>query len=95
MAGDVVISGDIARENAKSLGHSLRDEVKILTLHGMLHLAGFDHENDHGEMARKEILLRQRLKLEAGLIERTEMRARKGSIRNPRANRSASRRKIA
>jgi len=69
-AGDVAISLDIARENAARLGHSLADEVKILVLHGILHLAGFDHENDNGEMARKEIRLRQRLKLETGLIER-------------------------
>jgi probable rRNA maturation factor len=72
VAGDVVISGDIARENANHLGHSLENEVKILVLHGILHLAGFDHEHDTGEMARKESRLRRQLKLEAALIERTE-----------------------
>lgn len=71
VAGDVAISADIARENAMQLGHSVADEIKILALHGILHLAGFDHEHDHGEMARKEIRLRRQLKLEAGLIERT------------------------
>ena len=71
VAGDVVISADIARENAKNLGHSLADEVKILTLHGILHIAGFDHENDRGAMAKKEQQLRRRLGLEPGLIERT------------------------
>lgn len=71
VAGDVIISADIARENAKLLGHPLADEVKILTLHGILHLAGFDHENDRGEMAKKEHQLRRRLGLETGLIERT------------------------
>ncbi len=70
VAGDVAISVDIARENANRLGHSIADEVKILALHGILHLAGFDHEQDHGEMAREETRLRRRLKLEVGLIER-------------------------
>ena len=74
VAGEVAISADIARENAVRLGHSVADEVKILALHGILHLAGFDHEHDHGEMARKEIRLRRQLKLEAGLIERTQPR---------------------
>jgi probable rRNA maturation factor len=70
--GDIVISGDIARDNAKQLGHAVSDEIKILVLHGLLHLAGHDHERDHGEMARKELRLRRTLKLEAGLIERTQ-----------------------
>jgi probable rRNA maturation factor len=48
------------------------DEVKILVLHGILHLAGFDHERDNGEMARKESRLRRQLKLEGGLIERAQ-----------------------
>jgi len=74
IAGEIAISSDIARENARRLGHSLADEVKILTLHGILHLAGFDHEHDNGEMARKEIGLRQQLKLETGLIERAQPR---------------------
>jgi probable rRNA maturation factor len=71
-AGDLAISFDIARENAKKLGHSVSDEVKILVLHGILHLAGFDHERDNGEMARQESRLRQQLKLDSGLIERVE-----------------------
>jgi probable rRNA maturation factor len=95
VAGDVAISADIARENAKRVGHSLPDEVKILALHGILHLAGFDHENDHGEMARKEIQLRRRLKLEAGLIERTKTQARKHSVQNRRVSGSAPKRKTA
>jgi probable rRNA maturation factor len=73
VAGEVAISADIARENAQRMGHSVADEVKILALHGILHLAGFDHEHDHGEMAQKEIRLRRQLKLEAGLIERTQI----------------------
>ncbi len=78
-AGELAISADIARDNARRLGHSLSDEVKILVLHGILHLAGFDHEQDHGEMARKEGQLRRQLKLESGLIERTQPRSNKGS----------------
>lgn len=69
-AGDVAISADIAARNAKRLGHSAADEVKILTLHGMLHLAGHDHEADAGEMAKLEQRLRKSLGLPVGLIER-------------------------
>jgi probable rRNA maturation factor len=72
IAGDVAVSADIARENASRFGHSVADEVKILVLHGILHLAGFDHERDNGKMARKESQLRLRLKLEGGLIARTQ-----------------------
>jgi probable rRNA maturation factor len=71
VAGEVAISADIARENAVRLEHSVADEVKILVLHGILHLAGLDHERDNGQMARKESRLRRQLNLEAGLIERT------------------------
>lgn len=71
LAGEVAISSDIARDNARRLGHSVADEVRILALHGILHLAGFDHERDNGEMARQESRLRRHLKLETGLIERT------------------------
>jgi probable rRNA maturation factor len=77
LAGDVAISADIARENAGRLGHSMSDEVKILVLHGILHLAGFDHERDNGKMAREESRLRRHLKLDAGLIERVESPARR------------------
>jgi probable rRNA maturation factor len=76
VAGELAISADIARENASRLGHSVADEVKILVLHGMLHLAGYDHERDNGEMARKESRLRRQLKLEGGLIERAQRRDR-------------------
>ena len=95
LAGDVVISGDIAAKNAARLGHTAAEEIKILTLHGILHLAGFDHERDIGEMARKEIQLRQELKLPTGLIERAQAevakpRRRKHSgMRNMRLRRTA------
>ena len=72
LAGDVAISADIAAQNAIRLGHSPSQEIKILTLHGILHLAGFDHERDNGEMARKEAKLRQALGLPAALIERAQ-----------------------
>ena len=71
-AGDVAISAEIASANAKRLGHSAAEEVKILVLHGVLHLSGFDHERDHGEMARTEVSLRKEMRLPAGLIERGE-----------------------
>jgi probable rRNA maturation factor len=70
LAGDVAISADIALQNSVRLGHTVAQEIRILALHGILHLAGFDHERDNGEMARKEATLRRALKLPAALIER-------------------------
>jgi probable rRNA maturation factor len=70
-AGDVAISAEIAAQNARRLGHSLPEEIKVLALHGVLHLAGYDHERDRGEMARKEEHLRKQLGLPVALIERT------------------------
>jgi probable rRNA maturation factor len=78
-AGEIAISADIAAQNSASLGHSVADEIKILALHGILHLAGFDHERDNGEMARKEARLRRALRLPAALIERTQSARRSGS----------------
>jgi len=95
VAGDLAISADIARENARRLGHSLAAEIKILALHGILHLAGFDHEQDNGEMARKETRLRQRLKLESGLIERTQPPASRSPQSQRPVLRSASKRRSA
>lgn len=69
-AGDIAISADIAAQNAKRLRHSAAEEVKILALHGVLHLAGYDHERDYGKMARREERLRRSLGLPLGLIER-------------------------
>lgn len=68
--GEVVISIDRAREQAQEFGHSTADEVRVLMLHGLLHLSGMDHARDHGEMARVEQRWRRRLELPAGLIER-------------------------
>jgi probable rRNA maturation factor len=73
-AGDVAISADIAAQNARRLGHSPAEEVKVLVLHGLLHLAGYDHEADSGAMARRETRLREQLRLPVALIERTQER---------------------
>jgi probable rRNA maturation factor len=72
--GDIAISAVIARQNARRYSHSVADEVKILVLHGMLHLAGYDHESDNGRMARFENKLRARLRLPAALLERARLR---------------------
>ena len=69
--GDLAISLQIAGENAASFGHPLEMELKVLLLHGLLHLAGYDHETDNGTMARKERALQKQLGLQAALIERT------------------------
>ena len=61
--GDVAISPATARRNAKQLGRTLLGELQILILHGVLHLLGYDHETDNGEMDRVEHRLRQRLGL--------------------------------
>lgn len=71
VAGDLAISVDIAADYAQRLGHSLTKELCILILHGMLHLAGHDHETDDGEMAALEAKLRKRFGLPQSLIERT------------------------
>lgn len=81
IAGDIAISADIARSNGRELGHGALTELKILILHGMLHLAGFDHETDNGEMARREQKLRRELGLPPGLIERNGDRAIRGTGR--------------
>jgi probable rRNA maturation factor len=72
IAGDLAVSVTTALGQAKEQGHSLSTEIKVLILHGLLHLAGYDHEADEGQMARRERLLRAKLKLPQGLIERTE-----------------------
>ena len=72
LAGDVAISQEIATRNARAIGHEPAEEIKILVLHGVLHLAGYDHENDNGEMAREEDRLRRKLGLPLGLIERSK-----------------------
>jgi probable rRNA maturation factor len=68
--GEIAISFDRAAAQAAEFGHSLEDELRILMLHGMLHLCGMDHERDSGEMARAEARWRRKLKLPLALTER-------------------------
>ena len=81
-AGEIAISAEVAARSARLLGHSVGDEIKILALHGILHLAGYDHEHDEGQMARKEARLRHALRLPGGLIQRAQARPAKP----PRSN---------
>ena len=69
-AGDLAISVETAVRQAEQQGHRLTIELRVLMLHGILHLAGYDHEADKGEMAAREQSLRARLRLPQGLIER-------------------------
>lgn len=71
IAGDLAISVETAAREAENRGHSLDVELRVLLLHGVLHLAGYDHETDGGEMERKENTLRKKLGLAGGLIART------------------------
>ena len=75
VAGDLAISVPTALRQATEQGHTLSMEIKVLVLHGLLHLAGFDHETDSGQMARRERALRARLGLPQGLIERANQAA--------------------
>src|SRR5580693_4995926 len=59
--GDIAISPQAARRNAKRFGRTLDEEIRVLILHGVLHLAGYDHEVDNGEMERIEMRLRKKL----------------------------------
>jgi probable rRNA maturation factor len=68
--GEIVIARGVARRQARAAGHSERVELRVLALHGLLHLLGFDHERDGGEMRRVEARLRRKGGLEQGLIER-------------------------
>lgn len=70
LGGDLAISVEIASQSADRMGHSLEEELKILILHGVLHLAGYDHEVDDGKMAEVERKLRHKLRLPGSLIER-------------------------
>ena len=69
--GDLAISADRAEAQAREFGHARMDEIRVLMLHGILHLTGMDHENDSGEMARAEQKWRAQLSLPAPLIART------------------------
>jgi probable rRNA maturation factor len=71
--GEMAISADRAEAQAVTFGHLLIDEVRILMLHGVLHLAGMDHDQDSGEMARTERKWRIKLNLPKGLIARASI----------------------
>lgn len=68
--GDLAIARGVAARQARELGHPLRVELRILALHGLLHLLGYDHVTDRGQMARLENRLRRRAGLPSGLIGR-------------------------
>jgi probable rRNA maturation factor len=85
VAGDLMISLETALMQAEERGHTLEMEIRLLLLHGLLHLAGYDHETDNGTMRRKEARLRRELGLTAGLIER---------VQEGRAHRQASRQAV-
>jgi probable rRNA maturation factor len=81
IAGDLAVSVETAARQAEEHGHPLATELQILVLHGLLHLGGYDHETDKGQMARKEAALRRRFGLRAGLIERAGNASKRASRR--------------
>ncbi len=68
--GSVIISADTAKRVADDMGHSLEDELKILFIHGLLHIMGFDHETDNGQMRQKEKEAALKIGLDATLLSR-------------------------
>jgi probable rRNA maturation factor len=70
--GDVVIASGVAKLQARAAGHSVQTEIRVLALHGLLHLLGYDHDRDDGKMARVEARLRKKAGLREGLIERAK-----------------------
>jgi len=85
--GDIAISVDRAREQAAAYGHDLATELRVLLLHGVLHLLGHDHSADGGKMRRMEARWRREFGLPAGVIERVtrQKAARRESARQPAA----------
>ena len=74
--GEVAIALGVASRQARRFGHSLDTELRVLALHGLLHLLGYDHDTDQGEMGRVEERLRKRAGLPAGLVSRASGRTR-------------------
>ena len=68
--GDIAIATGVARRQARECRHSTATELRVLALHGLLHLLGYDHVTDRGEMERVEERLRRRAGLAGGLISR-------------------------
>ena len=89
-AGDLAISLDTAARQAAEFGHTLAAEVRILMLHGLLHLNGMDHEIDSGEMAAREAELRKELRLTATLIERSNAKPLRAKHPRSRVSKAAA-----
>jgi len=70
--GSLVINIEMAKEKSKELGHSLEDEISLMFIHGLLHLLGYDHETDNGQMRKKEEELIEQFCLPKSLIVRIE-----------------------
>ena len=70
--GSIIIAESFVKEKAAAFGHTIQDELSLLFIHGMLHLLGFDHENDDGEMRMREKELIEAFDLPKSLIVRTE-----------------------
>jgi probable rRNA maturation factor len=70
--GSIVISVEYAQEKARAFAHTLDDEIALLFIHGLLHLLGYDHETDNGEMRKKEREIIEAFELPQSLIVRTE-----------------------
>jgi len=82
--GDIVIARGVARRQARVAGHSELDELRLLALHGLLHLLGYDHERDDGRMLLAERRLRRRGGLREGLIERARAVRKSRQVRRAR-----------
>jgi probable rRNA maturation factor len=89
--GDIVIAAGVARRQAHEAGHSLQTELRVLALHGLLHLLGYDHETDNGRMARLERRLREKGGLREGLIERAPVVVRRNRAVSEGAQRRPAR----
>jgi len=70
--GSIVISNDFVKEKALEFGHKVSDELSLLFIHGLLHILGYDHEVDNGEMRQKEKELIEKFALPKSLIVRTQ-----------------------
>jgi probable rRNA maturation factor len=87
--GDIVIARGVARRQARDARHSEQTELRVLALHGLLHLLGYDHERDEGRMLRLERRLRRKGGLHAGLIERARPSTRRSTHGTPVRPRAA------
>ncbi|MFZ0959590.1 MAG: rRNA maturation RNase YbeY [Terriglobia bacterium] len=86
--GEVVISVEAARRNAREEGHSTLNEIRWLILHGVLHLLGYDHERDSGEMFSLELALREQLGVAGGRQAKEQVKSQKSKVKMQKFNRS-------